>query len=254
MPRPRLLLWLAAGTLAVGAMAVSCTYSPNFRNGSLQCSPDLQCPRGYVCSTKQTCCLPDDATCGGTITIDAGVGGNPGTHFDARVDLPGFGSGGTTTAGTGGQGGQSGTGTGGSGTVRVQDYVGVWTFASSATVTTECESTRSPSGVGSFNTGTTLTITDNGDGTLNASWTEWPACTYTLTVDATGAHGSDADTWFCEYTAKDPALFWSYYTFDVVAASATVATHDATYVREDDYADGTTVYCSQTVHAPMTKN
>jgi len=249
----RLLLWLAAGGLAAGALVVGCTYSPNFRNGSLKCSPDLQCPRGYQCSTQQTCCLPDDATCGGTITIDAGAGGNSGTHFDARADLPGFGTGGTTTAGTGGKGGQSGTGTGGT-TVRVQDYLGVWTFASSATVDTECDNTKSQSGVGNFADGTTLTITDNGDGTLKASWTEWPACTYTLTANGTGIHGSDADSWFCEYTAKDPMLFWIYDSFDIVAASASVATHDAAYVREDDYADGTTVYCSQTVHAQMTKN
>jgi len=248
----RFLLLLAAAALAAAALVVSCTYSPDFRNGSLKCSPDLQCPRGYQCSSKLTCCLPGDPTCGGTITLDAGVGGTSGGHFDARVDLPGIGTGGTTNPGTGGKGG--GTGAGGSTTVRIQDYLGVWTFASTATVTTQCESTKSPSGVGTFDSGTTMTITDNGDGTLKASWTEWPACTYTLTLDGTGAHGSDADTWYCQYTADDPAFFWSYATFDITVASANVATHDGVYVREDDYADGTTVYCSQTVHAPMTKN
>jgi len=263
MTRPRglfrLIGWLAGGALVVGALALGCSYSPDFRNGALKCSPDGQCPRGYSC-LGQMCCLSGDSTCGGLIPPpDASVPTDGSvSHFD--VHPPG--TGGRTATGTGGVMGAGGAPVG---SADVTAYLGTWTFASTSTLDTECQGANGSGGPVPFLTKTnatsTITITNNGDGTLQAVWSEWSGCTYTLSVDGSGAHGTDADTWACEYT-YDPTVtsppqlsdqLWIYDTFDIVTADGHTATHDGLYYRQDTYNDGSYVYCTQTLHAPMTK-
>lgn len=255
MTGARILRWLAAGAVVAGALVVGCTYSPSFRNGSLRCSPDGQCPRGYSCVT-QFCCLPDDPTCGGTIRpVDASVPTDgTASHFETRPASTGG------HAGTGGAGGTPVVG------ANMSAYVGTWSFTSGTTLDTECQGASSSGGPAPFltqgNPTSIMVITDNGNGTLQAAWSEWPACTYTLSVDSTGAHGTDADVWACEYmstptpTTNSPQLtdqLWIYDTFDIVTTDGHTATHDGLYYRQDTYDDKSIVYCTQTLHAPMTK-
>ena len=211
----RTIRWLAAGTLVAGALALGCTYSPDFRSGSLQCSADGQCPSGYSCMRKY-CCRAGDATCGG-------------------------------------------------GGANLAAYVGTWSLGAATTLDTECQGAGSSGGPALFLTPTsppsTMALTDNGNGTLHAVWSEWPGCTYTLSVDAAGAHGMDASTWACEdmYTPTQttpPQItdqLWIYDSFDIVTADGRTATHDGVYFRQDTYSDKSVVYCTQTLHAPLTK-
>jgi len=246
--------WLASGALVVGVLVLGCTYSPDFRNGALKCSPDGQCPRGYSC-LAQVCCLSGDSTCGGLIPPpDASVPTDgSASHFETRPP----GTGGHPGGGTGGAGGTSVVG------ANLAAYVGTWSFTSAATLDTECQGSSSSGGPVPFLTTTnptsTITLSDNGDGTLHAVWSEWSDCTYTLSVDGTGAHGSDADTWACEYTyttTKTPQIsdqLWIYDTFTIVTSDGHTATHDGLYYRQDTYNDDSVVYCTQTLHAPLTK-
>ena len=266
MRMPVAALWWVLGATVPALATAGCTYSPSFTSGALKCSDDGKCPDGYTCSTStNSCCLNGDTICGGTIGgPDAGLGDTgTGFHFDARPDIPGTGGvAGTAGRGAGGTTGTGGaTGTGGKSSVNVSDYIGVWTFVTPANVVTNCDNPKSTSGTTYFpvkpaDTGypSTVTISDNGDGTLYAEWSEWPACSYTLAVDSLGAHGTDSVNWYCQDTVDDPQEFWNYVTFDIVTADGKAATHDAVYLREDDWSDGTTVMCDQTVHAPMKKN
>lgn len=251
----RLLAWLTGGAVAVGALVLGCTYSPDFRNGSLKCSPDGQCPRGYSCLAK-VCCLSGDSTCGGLIPPpDASVPADgSATHFETHP--PGTGG---HAGGTGGAGGTPVTG------INMAAYVGTWSFTSAATLDTECDGANSSGGPVPFltsgNPSSTITISDNGDGTLHAIWSEWSGCTYTLSVDSTGAHGIDADTWACEYTytttqtnpPQISAQLWIYDSFTILTADGHTATHDGLYYRQDTYNDDSVVVCTQTLHAPLTK-
>lgn len=216
MNKPRFLRWLMAGALSAGALALGCTYSPNFASGSLKCSTDGQCPDGYTCK-QPYCCRSGDATCGGpsAATIAA--------------------------------------------------YLGTWKFTSAATLDTECSGTGSSNGPAAFLTSanpvSTMALTDNGDGTLHAVWSEWSGCSYTLSLDNAGAHGADAATWACEQqystTSTNPPQIskqlWIYDSFDIVTTDGKSATHDGVYYREDTYNDNSVVYCTQTLHAPLTK-
>jgi len=250
----RVIGWLSTGALVVGALALGCTYSPDFQNGSLKCSPDGQCPRGYSC-VLQMCCLSGDPTCGGLAPPpDASV---PIDSADSHFETHPPGSGGHP--GTGGAGGAPVVG------ASAAAYVGTWSFTSAATLDTECQGADSSGGPVPFltagNPKSTITISDNGDGTLHAVWSEWSDCTYTLSVDSTGAHGADADTWACEYTytptkTTPPQItdqLWIYSSFDLVTADGRSATHDGLYFRQDTYNDDSIVYCTQTLHAPLTK-
>jgi len=258
MSGARFLRWLAAGALVAGALVASCTYSPDFRNGSLKCSADGQCPRGYTC-LAQFCCLPGDPTCGGTMLPGDASVPTDGTasHFETRP--PGTGG----AAGTGGAGGSTVVGAG------MAAYLGTWSFTAAATLDTECQGSNSSGGPVPFltqaNPTSAITITATGSNTLQAVWTEWPACPYKLSVDATGAHGTEADTdavpWGCEYmyttTSTNPPQInqqdWIYDSFDIVTADGKTATHDGLYFRQDTYNDKSVVYCTQTLHAPLTK-
>jgi hypothetical protein len=218
MARP--VRWLgpkAFTALCAGALLVGCTYSPDLKNGSLQCSSDGKCPRGYTC-LQQLCCLPGDPTCGGAL-----------------------------------------------GPPDVSRYVGVWTFTSASTLDTECQG-QAPGGPAAFltmdNPVSTMTITDTGNGTLNAVWSEWSNCPYKLSVDGTGAHGTEAATWRCSFDYAVPASTnppqtsaqaWTYQSFGIVSTGAKTATHDGHYSRVDSYSDGSTVQCTQTLHALMIK-
>jgi len=218
--RMRFFRWLTAGVLVAGALAVGCTYSPNFRSGSLKCSPDGQCPSGYTCM-HQLCCSPGDTACGAA------------------------GSGASAAA-----------------------YVGTWNFSSTATLDTECQGSGSSGGPVSFltsaNPTSTITITANGNA-LQAAWSEWPTCPYKMSVDSAGAHGTEADTdaqpWGCQFTyttttTTPPQLSaqeWIYDSFDIVTTDGRTATHDGVYFRQDTYTDSSVVYCTQVLHAPLTK-
>lgn len=222
----RIFGWLLGAGVVAGALTLGCTYSPDFRGGSLKCSADGQCPSGYAC-TRQYCCRPGDASCGAG--SDAGAGGDAGAGVNTAA------------------------------------YLGTWSFTSATTLDTECEGAGSSGGPAAFltsqNPTSTLAITDNGNGTLKAAWSEWTGCTYTLSVDSAGAHGSDADTWACEqmYTpaqTSPPQItdqLWIYDSFDILTADGRTATHDGVYFRQDTYSDKSVVYCTQTLHAPLTK-
>jgi len=88
---------------------------------------------------------------------------------------------------------------------------------------------------------------------LGASWSEWPACTYSLVLDSTGLHIASDSGWSCQDTTGDPAAYWDVYSFDVTTTTGLTATHDATYLRGFFYADGRNVYCDQVVHAAMNR-
>lgn len=252
--RTGIIRWLATGAFMAGALVLGCTYSPDFRNGSLKCSADGQCPSGYTC-LNQFCCLPGDITCGGTMQRpldDASVPTDSSSHFDVGL----FGTGGHPATGTGGTTVS---------TSNVSVYLGTWSFSATTTLDTECEGAGSSGGPAAFlnqnNPTSTITISNNGDGTLRAVWSEWPDCFYTLAVDDTGAHGTDSDSWACEYdytpaASSQPQIskqLWFYETFDIAAPAGATATHDGVYVRQDTYTDDSYVLCTQTLHAPMTK-
>jgi hypothetical protein len=106
-------------TLAL-TLAVACTYSPKFDDGTLQCSTDHnKCPSGYECHSDFFCyaVVPE--------TGQAGVTGAAGTTGAAGS---GGGAGTTGAAGTGGVAGSGGTAGTGGGTPSVNNFPGHWVF------------------------------------------------------------------------------------------------------------------------------
>ena len=50
-------------TVATALVAAgSCTYAPNFADGTLQCSSDGQCPKGYSCALASNTCSKTGGT------------------------------------------------------------------------------------------------------------------------------------------------------------------------------------------------
>ncbi|HEY4187480.1 MAG TPA: hypothetical protein VGP07_20555 [Polyangia bacterium] len=235
--------------LALVTVSASCTYSPDITSGALVCSDDGQCPRGFTCSfVSNVCCQNGDLTCGTPVVVGDAGADDTVTHFDVHPDVI-VGTGGTGPAtGSGGAGGTAGTVLG-----TLAAYQGTWTFSTGATVHTECESS------GTSNTSlatTTLIIQASGsaDFPITGIWDEWSACTYGLYVDSLGVHLGDT-TWQCSTTTSDGLTeTWILDNFDVTTLDSRTGLHNATYYREDDYADGTSDFCTQTVTAPLTKN
>ena len=147
----------------------------------------------------------------------------------------------------------AGTGSGGSVGHVAADFIGTWTFGSTAMVESDCDDNT----VGSnMLDGTMLTITKGATGgtALTADWSVWrgygcPALS--LSYDATGAHLVDT-SWFCESDTATLSDFWVVSSFDVTTNSPTTATHYGYYGLEETK-NGNTVTCLQTVTATLTK-
>jgi hypothetical protein len=99
--RPRLALAPSLALATAAALALfaqgACSYSPNIESGSLVCSPEGACPRGFTCASsgpRAGRCVTGSGTTG---TGGAGVGAGGTSGFpdggistpggDARVDL-----------------------------------------------------------------------------------------------------------------------------------------------------------------------
>jgi hypothetical protein len=131
----------------------------------------------------------------------------------------------------------------------LNQYIGAWTMGATANVVTKC-GTAAPT-TGSLSDTLSMTI-DPGvvsGSDLHATW----LCDLHLRLNQSGAHLLSMDG-ACTDTTSDPASTWTTTQFDVVTTDGLTAVHTAQYNRVDSYADGTVVNCSQTVHAPLTKN
>ena len=137
---------------------------------------------------------------------------------------------------------------------RAADFIGTWTFGSTAMVLTECEDGTSGTNMLAK---TTLAITAGaGGGTaLTANWSVWQSygcpTTIPLFYDATGAHLADT-SWFCEDDTQGLTDYWEANAFDITLLNATTGTHNGLYYLEETQ-NGTTVVCQQTVTATLTK-
>ncbi|HEX2659581.1 MAG TPA: hypothetical protein VHU40_14960, partial [Polyangia bacterium] len=127
------------------------------------------------------------------------------------------------------------------------DFIGTWTFGSTAMVSNECDDGKN--GTNSLS-GSTLTITaaPTGGTALVANWSVWQsyACptTISLSYDNTGAHLVDT-SWFCQSdTTTDKGVpisdFWVVSSFDITLTSATTGTHYGFYGL-DETSGGTAV-------------
>jgi hypothetical protein len=134
------------------------------------------------------------------------------------------------------------------------DFIGTWTFGSTAMVLTECED--GTSGTNSLSNSTlAITAGSTGGTSLVANWSVWQSyscpTTISLSYDATGAHLVDTN-WFCEDDTQGLSDFWQVNSFDLTLLSATSGTHNGLYYLEETE-NGTTVVCQQTVTATLTK-
>jgi hypothetical protein len=250
---PTLALTIAAIALIAQA---ACSYSPKIESGSLICSPQGECPRGFTCATsgaRAGRCV----TGSGTGTGGAGVagtsgfsdGGSPGdAKSDFRLEAPPFD---LAIPGTGGSGGVSGDA--GVPSSSAASYIGTWVFDAAAYVYTDCGPDYTPQTTTLANSTLKIYATSQGANMLGASWSEWPACTYSLVLDSTGLHVVSDSGWSCQDTSKDPAAYWDVNSFDVTTTTGVSATHEATYLVGFFYADGTNLYCDQVVHAVMNR-
>lgn len=131
-------------------------------------------------------------------------------------------------------------------------YIGSWTLDPTASVTTHCDNGSldvqllSPADKPSV---MKIAAGVVGQSDLQSIW----LCTLGLSVDASGAHLHDSSP-TCSDSSMDPKETWTATKFEVVINGLRSANHTAAYNRTDEYANGTTVTCSQMVTAPLTKN
>ncbi len=59
--------FLLSAVIALGAAGLSCSYSPNFANDTLQCGAGRTCPKGYSCASDNKCWKT------GQVAIDSGA-------------------------------------------------------------------------------------------------------------------------------------------------------------------------------------
>ena len=226
-PRRRPCLDLSrARALAAALALVACSYSPNIESGSLVCSQKGECPRGFSCASS---------------------GPSAGRCISS-----------SETTGTGGAGGSRGTG-GASGDAGVPStsaasYIGTWVFDSAASVSNDCGPGYTPQTTSLAGATLQIYATSKGADILGATWSAWSPsdCAYELFLDELGVHLNDS-SWSCQDTTEDPAAYWQVESFEVVTSNGLTATHDAQYDRNYLYADGTTLYCTQAVHAVMNR-
>lgn len=129
-------------------------------------------------------------------------------------------------------------------------YVGTWTMGTSSNVFTTCDD--------GYTDTTYLSPAskpspfrldpDSAKTGLQSSW----LCNLHLAVDDSGAYLDDANP-ACTDTSDDPVYTWTATTFNVYTTNGTTGTHTATYQRYDEYKNGKTVTCEQTVTATLTK-
>ena len=221
-PGVRLAFPLVLGATALALFVSSaCTYSPNIPSGSLVCSPDGECPRGFTCATSG----PRAGRC-------------------------------VTGSGTGGGGGSVGTGgasgDGGVPSSSAASYIGTWTLDPAPSIYEDC-------GPGYVPRTTMLPVstlqiyaTTKGATILGATWSVWNQsdCGYELYLDELGLHLNDA-SWSCQDPTADPPQSWALESFEVVTSDGLTAIHDAQYDKGYFPTDGTMLYCTQTIHAVM---
>lgn len=64
--KTRMRMFLTATLLCGLSSALSCSYTPDFDNGTLACGPSRNCPKGYACSSDNLCWKSGAAPDGGS--------------------------------------------------------------------------------------------------------------------------------------------------------------------------------------------
>jgi hypothetical protein len=136
---------------------------------------------------------------------------------------------------------------------KIGDYVGNWLLSVTAKVQTQCDNGFSQTDLLSPATSPSyLTVSQAGPAALTSVWSIFDPCNVTLRWDASGAHLDDADT-SCVDDQGDPVQTWTTTSFDLLTSNGRTGTHHGTYKRKDEYFDGTSTTCDQTVTAPLIK-
>ena len=216
--RPASLLVLLLS--AVIAAGLSCGYSPNFANDTLQCGAGSTCPKGYSCATDSKCWKNGELATDAGTHVDTGTGGD--THGDVGI-----------------------------GTDPRLPFVGTWTF-NAGTLSGTCSD--SPTPVSQPLSGDFMVVSLAGTGLsaqyfCDAGWNlDLPTGTNT-TVVRTG----QMCTFRTTASGITTAYMFSGLAFSLMTSNGLSATFAAHFTGPFSASDGTSGTCNFTLSGQLTK-